>query len=70
MNVGFAVIPCCVFLKENPIRKNTDGSLVVSYKEFMTYLQEKCLKKGALRLKESYLPFTGKNRSLNWHPSY
>lgn len=53
----FAVVPCCVFPTENPQRKLADGSPVVSYEDFITYLRAK-----HPEIQVEFLPLCGANQ--------
>ncbi|KAJ3040131.1 hypothetical protein HDV00_011455 [Rhizophlyctis rosea] len=55
----FAVLPCCVFPRENPHRRLKGGGDVVLYEEFVQYLVEK-----DGRIRRGYLPFEGRNLVL------
>jgi len=58
-NKPFAVVPCCVFANLFPDRRNADNTPVVSYHDFIAYLQAK-----HQGVKVEWLPFKGKNRVL------
>ncbi|KAJ3055586.1 hypothetical protein HK097_010010 [Rhizophlyctis rosea] len=55
----FAVLPCCVFPRENPGRRLKDGREVLTYEEFVQFLEEK-----DERIKKAFLPFEGRNLVL------
>ena len=54
----FAVVPCCVFPRENPDRVLPDGEQVVTYEHLLTYLQAKAHDASILKAE---LPFFGRN---------
>jgi hypothetical protein len=54
--VPFAVVPCCVFPKDNPHRTLQDGTFVAQYDHFITYLLEK-----SPIVQKAELPFEGRN---------
>lgn len=54
--LSFAVVPCCVFPLQFPHRKNMSGGDVVSYEEFVDYLQAK-----HVSICRTSLPFFGRN---------
>lgn len=55
----FAVVPCCVFPTENPHRKLSDGTPVVTYAQFITYLRAK-----HPEIEVEFLPLQGANQVL------
>jgi hypothetical protein len=58
-NKPFAIIPCCVFHRTFPDRKTANGTEVVQYQDFITYLTEK-----DPSIKVEFLPFEGRNKIL------
>ena len=66
---AFAVVPCCVFASERPRIVRTKGGqdrAVVSYGEFVDYLQQKAAAAGR-SCHLAFLPVRGKNRVLYAH---
>ena len=59
----FAVVPCCVFSKIFP-RKLRDGTSVVNYDQFISYLCEKETAETATRIERDILPMKGRNLVL------
>ena len=62
---AFAVVPCCVFPRDNSHRRLKDGTTVTTYQQFLTYLMEK-----HDHIKRDTLPFEGKNQVLYWSPHW
>lgn len=58
----FAIVPCCVFSRDNPFRRLASGRSVHSYDDFCTYL---CEKAGG-RVERAFLKMEGKNQVLFW----
>ena len=60
LNKPFAVVPCCVFKKENPHRRlvdeNGESRVVSTYQDLINYLQAK-----DKNIKRANLPFLGRN---------
>lgn len=67
-DIPFAVVPCCVFGREFPDRRLSDGSRVTSYQDFLKYLRERGAANGAKVLSYS-LPLIGKNTVLYTLPT-
>eukprot|EP00743_Colponemidia_sp_Colp-15_P008189 GILK01008881.1.p1 GENE.GILK01008881.1~~GILK01008881.1.p1 ORF type:complete len:481 (+),score=73.03 GILK01008881.1:54-1445(+) len=61
-NLPFAVVPCCVFVSEFPDRR-FNGQQVVSYQDFISYLQAK-----DPRIQLGYLDFVGRHKVLYMIP--
>jgi hypothetical protein len=57
-NISFAVVPCCVFARENPSRI-INGNPVVSYEDYINYLMKK-----DKRIQKCFLKFDGRNQCL------
>ena len=57
----FAVVPCCVFPRLFPDRRQPDGTPVVSYGDFVAFLRAK-----HPAIEVAWLPFRGKNKVLYW----
>lgn len=55
----FAIVPCCVFGRENLHRKTAYGEPVVTYDQFIEYLMRK-----HYSIEKGYLGFQGKNMVL------
>ena len=56
----FAVVPCCVFVRETGAhRRDRDGELVATYPTFLDYLQGK-----DASIKRSFLSFQGRSAVL------
>jgi hypothetical protein len=53
----FAVLPCCVFPRLFPERKDASSEQVVTYRQFIDYLLAK-----DDRIRLEYLPFNGRNK--------
>ena len=60
LNKPFAVVPCCVFKKDNPHRRlvdeNGESRVVSTYQDLINYLQAK-----DKNIKRANLPFLGRN---------
>eukprot|EP00092_Neocalanus_flemingeri_P015598 GFUD01016886.1.p1 GENE.GFUD01016886.1~~GFUD01016886.1.p1 ORF type:complete len:376 (+),score=90.30 GFUD01016886.1:46-1173(+) len=57
--LNFAVIPCCVFSQDFPLRKLKNGKSPTSYEDFCDFLVEK-----SSGVENDLLPFVGKNKVL------
>lgn len=53
----FAVVPCCVFPRQFPQRRQKDGGLVITTEEFIQYLVDK-----DPRIRLAYLEMEGRNK--------
>jgi hypothetical protein len=62
-NISFAVVPCCVFARENPSRI-INGNPVVSYNDYIDYLMNK-----DKRIQKCFLKFDGRNQCLFYDSS-
>ena len=66
----FAVVPCCVFPKDNPHRRHPEtGGKVESYADFVAYLKAKQTLCGS-PIQETSLAFDGRNTVLYYVPSF
>ena len=63
-SLDFAVIPCCVFSQDFPLRRLRSGEEPTSYESFCDYLTEK---QEAIR--SQLLPFIGRNKVLYYSNS-
>lgn len=61
--VPFAVVPCCVFPKLFPDRRIEDGRPVITYDDFIEYLQHKGRAHGKV-VEKATLKFAGSNTVL------
>ncbi|GAQ78338.1 hypothetical protein KFL_000110350 [Klebsormidium nitens] len=61
--VPFAVVPCCVFPKLFPDRRIGDGRPVITYEDFVEYLQRKGKAHGKV-VEKATLKFAGSNTVL------
>ncbi|KAI8096657.1 uncharacterized protein BX664DRAFT_324552 [Halteromyces radiatus] len=65
----FAVVPCCVFGRENLHRRLISGAPVATTKDLIQYLCEKDTGVYGGKIQTAYLDFEGKNQVVYWIPS-
>jgi len=63
MKKPFALLPCCVYSKQFPKKKKSDGKHVTNYYDLIDHLKSK-----HPDIKTTKLPFEGKNTVVYWIP--
>ncbi|CAO3599836.1 unnamed protein product [Absidia cylindrospora] len=68
LGIPFAVVPCCVFGRENLHRQLSTGAPVLTTKDLIQYLCEKDTGAYGGKIETAYLDFEGKNEVVYWIP--